>query len=166
MSKKLIITQIRPNPIGKDWGQGIAVHQKVVKENVDFRNDSRETIELNGVGLYHLIFDIQGKASWSLVMTFTGHLKPRETVRVHSGEKRPVTLLSVEDRLGADYHLFTGEDRYTWNNLQGDRPALYDSIEKDWIDETYYDPNPPDGATFVRVGEKLVLAIRRYRALS
>jgi hypothetical protein len=62
---------------------------------------------------------------------------------------------------GADYHVFTGEDEYVWNNRQGDTPLLFNDTTEKTIDKASYDPNPPEGVVLVRAGDKLVTPVSR-----
>jgi hypothetical protein len=89
-------------------------------------------------------------------------LKPGESVRVHSGQKRELSVLYAEDQRGATYHTFSGEDRYTWNNDKGDTAGLFEGNNR--IDKASYDPYPPGGVILQRVGDKLVApaGVRRY----
>lgn len=112
------------------------------------------------MALCHVAYTASG-STWSLVQTFKGTIKPSEIVRVHSGRDRGLSVIRPEDRQGAHYHLFTGEDAYVWNNRQGDRPRLRNNATNQEIDQTYYAPNPPEGVVFVRVGDQLVPAQSR-----
>lgn len=83
-----------------------------------------------------------GKPEWQLITRFSsGMLKPGESVRVHSGQKRDLSVLYAADQHGATYHAFSGEDRYLWNNDKGDRAGLFDGNGK--IDSAWYDRTRP-----------------------
>jgi hypothetical protein len=77
------------------------------------------------------------------------------------GQKRTSRSPALEDLAGADYHLFTGEDEYVWNNRQGDSPLLFVEATKTTIDKASYDSNPPEGVVLVRAGDKLVAPVSR-----
>lgn len=150
---KLLLTSIKPNPIGKDRSQTGATPAQLAAEWVDFRNDGSEPAPLDGVLLYHRAYS-GGTASWARVTRFTGNLPVGKTVRVHAGRVRDLSVIRQEDLVGADYHLFTGEDRYAWNNREGDTPLLYNDRTNTTIDQASYDPFPPEGAVLVRQGAK------------
>lgn len=86
---------------------------------------------------------------------------PGKIVRVHSGQNRELSVVRPDDLAGADYHVFTGDDAYVWNNKQGDTPLLFYDVKKETIDSASYDPNPPEGVVLVRQGDKLVATVAR-----
>jgi len=153
--KKLLITQLKPNPEGIDRSRYGATPAQLGAEWVDFKNTGAIGAKLDGVELYHLAFGA-GRPTWKLVMNFSGTLEAGKVVRVHSGQQRDVSVLRQEDLVSADYHLFSGEDQYVWNNAEGDKAGLWDACAKHWIDQASYDPYPPEGVILVRVGEKLM----------
>lgn len=158
----LTITRIKPNPTGKDRPpHGGPTAEQLAAEWVDFRNDSGRTLSLDGVALYHIVYSTSGRATWSRIMGFKGTLKPSEIVRVHSGRDRGLAVIRAEDRAGATYHLFTGNDAFVWNNRQSDRPRLKNESTNQEIDQAWYAPNPPEGAVLVRVGDQLVRGLAR-----
>jgi len=155
--KTLRVTQLKPNPAGKDrMPDGRATPAQLGGEWVDFRNNGQYAVDMAGVGLYNLAYDRAGNPSWALVTKFKGSLGAGETVRVHSGRIRDVSVLYQEDVRGADHHVFSGEDRYVWNNDKADTARLSDNDGK--IDVAGYDPYPPEGVILVRVGDKLLAA--------
>ena len=159
---KLTIIRAKPNPAGKDRpAQGGPSVAQLAAEWVDFRNDTGVDVALGGVSLWHLTYAPGRAPEWAQIMTFSGTLPAGRIVRVHSGMKRDVSVIRQEDRDGADYHAFTGDDAYVWNNKQGDTPLLFRAAEKSTIDKASYDPNPPEGLVLVRHGDKLVAALSR-----
>jgi len=154
--KTLLVTQLKPNPAGKDRTRyGGATPAQLGAEWVDFKNTGGIGIDLGSVELHHVAFG-NGKRTWRLVTNFKGELGPGKIVRVHAGQQRDLSVLRQEDLLGADHHLFSGEDQCVWNNAEGDTAGLWDSSAKQWIDQASYDPYPPEGIILVRVGDKLV----------
>jgi hypothetical protein len=159
--KSLLLTQIKPNPFGKDRSRHGASAAQLGAEWVDFKNAGTLGVPLDDDVLYHRAFS-GGTSSWKQVMTFSGTLAPGKIVRVHAGRLREVSVLRQEDIDGAHHHLFTGEDQYIWNNAEGDTAGLWDSAVKQWIDQASYDPNPPEGVILVRSGDKFVSGTRQY----
>lgn len=160
--KSITVYRIKPNPTGKDrnrHGSPLSPAQ-LGGEWVDIRNTGASASNTSGVGLYHLAYPASGgKPEYRLVVNLPDcSLKPSEVLRVHSGQRRDLSVLYAEDRTGADWHSFTGEDAYVWNNREGDAPALYEHATKETIDSASYDPNPPEGVVLHRQGTKLVPA--------
>lgn len=159
---KLLLIRIKPNPAGKDRPpHGSPSAAQLAAEWVDFRNDAGVSVGLDEVGLWHLAYSPNHNPEWRRVMGFTGTLTAGQVVRVHSGLKRDVSVIRHEDLVGADHHVFSGEDAYVWNNKQGDSPLLFDEKARQTIDKASYAPNPPEGMVLVRQGEQLVPAFSR-----
>lgn len=159
---RLTIIRIKPNPAGKDRpGHGAPSAAQLAAEWVDFRNDTGQDVSLNNVSLWHLAHALGRKPEWSKVTPFSGTLPAGKIVRVHSGQKRELSVIRPEDLAGADYHVFTGDDAYVWNNKEGDTPLLFNDVKKETIDRASYDPNAPEGAVLVRQGDKLVPSVAR-----
>lgn len=162
--KTLRVTQLKPNPTGKDrTPSGSASPAQLGAEWVDFENTGSAAVNLTGVELYHVAYGPGGKSEWSLITRFSsGTLRPGESVRVHSGRQRDLSVLYEEDQRGATYHTFSGEDRYVWNNDKGDTAGLFDSNGR--IDKASYDPYPLEGVILVRSGDTLLAltGMRRY----
>lgn len=155
--KTLRTSRLKPNPSGKDKNRyGTATATQLGAEWVDIENNGMAAVAMDGVKLYHVAF-VNGKAShWEEIMSFKGTLGAGQVVRVHAGSG-PETALNSEDRSGATYHLFTGHDRYVWNNAEGDTSRLteasgYTEVE---TDKASYDSHPPEGVVLVRSGNKL-----------
>ena len=157
--KTISVYRIKPNPAGKDRSRsGSLASAQLGGEWVDLRNSGLYTLNTNGVGLYHLAYPASGgKPEYRLVVNLPDcTLKPGEVLRVHAGQRRDLSVLNAEDRNGADWHSFTGEDAYVWNNCEGDTPAIYEHAAKETIDSASYDPYPPEGAVLFRQGTKLM----------
>lgn len=159
---RLTIIRIKPNPTGKDRPvHGGPTAQQLAAEWVDFRNDHGQDASLNGVSLWHLTYAPGRAPEWAKIQTFSGTLPAGKIVRVHAGIKRELSVIRPEDLAGADYHVFTGDDAYVWNNKQGDTPLIFVEATKTTLDKTSYDPNPPEGLVLVRVGDKLTTPMSR-----
>lgn len=157
----LTIIRIKPNPVGKDRPpHGGPTAAQLAGEWVDFRNDAGQDVSLNNVGLWHLSYAPNRSPEWQRVMTFTGTLAAGKIVRVHAGQKRELSVIRAEDLAGADYHVFTGEDAYVWNNKPGDTPLLFNETAKQTIDKASYAPNPPEGVVLARQGDQLAPVAR------
>lgn len=160
--KTLNSIRLKPNPVGKDKAKtGSATPAQLGAEWVDIKNVGTASVAMPGVKVYHVAYpaDPRGKRKWELVVTFVaGTLAPGKVVRVHSGEVRDLSVLQAEDRRGADHHIFTGRDRYVWNNAEGDTSRITEPAGTGEVDtdEASYDPDPPEGVTLVRSGRKLV----------
>jgi hypothetical protein len=166
--KTLHVVQLKPNPAGKDRARfDTPAPAQLGAEWVDFKNTGVVAVDLQNVWLYHVAYAPgEPNGHWEEIVDFQGFLPPGQVVRVHSGQKRDTSVLRPEDLLGADYHLFTGKDSYVWNNREGDIAALGDGSVSNLIDRASYDPNPPEGAVLVRVGEKLAPAVAPARAFN
>ena len=154
--------RLKPNPAGKDKDRaGRPIPSQLAAEWVDIKNASSTTVKMDGVTLYHVAFRNGNPSHWEKVIGFKGMLEAGKVVRVHagSGPARP------EDLAGADFHLYTNEDRFVWNNAEGDTSRLTRKVDGDEseIDKASYDPYPPEGVVLQRVGNKLVPAAATAR---
>jgi len=151
----LLIIKAKPNPLGKDrTAYGFVPAIQLAAEWVDFQNVVQNSINLNGVQLYHWAYT-NGKNEWQLAIELSGPLKPGEIVRIHSGGQIPLEQMRYEDRVGVNYHLFTGKN-YIWNNKQKDHPSLWYKPTQQWIDQTEYEAYPIEGKILQRYGNKLI----------
>lgn len=158
---RLTIIRIKPNPASKDRpAHGGPTPAQLAAEWVDFRNDTGRDVSLDGVSLWHLTYAPGRKPEWERIQNFSDTLPAGKIVRVHAGMKRDLSVVRPEDLSGADYHVFTDDDAYVWNNKEGDSPLLFKEAAKETIDKTSYDPNPPEGAVLVRQGDKLAPVAR------
>jgi hypothetical protein len=159
---RLTIIRIKPNPVGKDRVQhGNATPAQLAGEWVDFRNDTGADVSLDGASLWHLTYAPGRVREWEQVASFAFILPAGKIARVHSGQRRDISVVRPEDRAGADLHVFTGKDAYVWNNEQGDTPLLFKAAATTTIDKASYDRNPPEGAILTRQGDKLVPSFAR-----
>ena len=157
----LLIIRIKPNPAGKDRPPyGGPTPEQLAGEWVDFRNDAGQSMPLGSVALYHLAYDMHGQSSWARITGFTGTLPMLKIVRVHAGRERDLSVIRPEDSAGADYHIFTGDDSYVWNNDRGDSPLLQNETKRETIDRTLYAPHPPEGVVLLRQGDRLAPVAR------
>lgn len=154
----LKLVRIKPNPSGKDRPRfGSPSPAQLGAEWIDIQNIGGQAIDLNGVELHHAAYGPGcSNPRWEQVIVLRGSLGAGKTVRVHAGENRPPSVLHLEDFLGADHHVFTGSDRYVWNNTCGDTAGLFCNSIK--LDQASYSPNPPEGQVLVRQGDRFVLA--------
>ena len=124
----------------------------------DVRNDGSGSVRTSGLCLYHLEYPgPEGEPEYRIVATLPEcSLKPGEILRVHSGPRRDLSALDLEDRIGADRHAFTGGEAHLWNRREGDTALLYAQATNETTDSVSYDPNPPEGVVLWRQGPKLV----------
>lgn len=155
--KRLTVTQAKPNPIGKDRFGHLTPNQQLVGEWVDFKNTGDEGYPLTDIALYHIAYTREHpqNGEWHKVMTFNGTLGTNATVRVHSGDEIPSDQLPYEDRVGAEHHLFTG-DNYIWNNDKADTARLRNEVTLAVVDQATYGANPPEGTILKRSGDYLI----------
>ena len=150
--------RLKPNPRGKDRARtsGASAAQ-LGAEWVDLKNTGSSPVTLSGITLYHLAYSrTSSQAEWKEVVALPGSLQAGKVLRIHSGKTRDLSVLNPEDIAGADFHLFSGEDVYVWNNAEGDTAGLWYVVGKTWVDKASYDANPPEGVVLARLGEKLV----------
>jgi hypothetical protein len=153
--KALQITQAKPNPSGKDRGYGDIPASQLGGEWVDYRNTGSEPYDLESILLQHVAYTPQYPSGvWQKVSDFSGILPVGEVVRVHSGAG-PESQLKLEDRIGANYHIFTGKG-YVWNNSRADTARLVNSVSNLMVDKASYQTNPVEGKILKRSGEWLV----------
>lgn len=142
----LYVTRAVPNPRGKDRppSQG-PTNAQLNGEWIEFRNDARTTLSIEGVTVQHHTFDSYCRKSGQEEVTgFTGSLEPGQSIRLHSGTGNP----SWE---GTILHLFVNSRWYLWNNRCGDRVIILNA-RGDWIDWADYAPEPGEGALLQRTG--------------
>ena len=122
------------------------------------KNLGNRNIDLSGVVAKHVAYAPgASQGHWEVVTSFRkGILAPGQVVRVHAGKDRGTGVIRPEDLAGADFHLFTGEDRYVWNNDKADCSSLWIAGQRAPFDSAWYAANPPEGAVLVRSGNNLV----------
>lgn len=149
--------RLKPNPPGKDRARCGGVSQiQLGAEWVDIKNVGQGTVDVTGVRLYHVAYSgpTDRTGTWEEITGFSkGALGVGQVVRVHSGSG-PENILRHEDRVGADYHIFSGKDRYVWNNDRSDRSGIGRSAST-LTDQAWYEANPFEGKVLQRVGDKL-----------
>jgi hypothetical protein len=75
--------------------------------------------------------------------------------------------MDVRDQLGVPLHSYTDSGLFILNNRCGDRLILWakdaaGNRRQPSLDTCAYAPNPPEGATLVRVGDRLVVQTAAY----
>lgn len=156
--KKLLITQAKPNPSGRDRLGNIVPSSQLAGEWVDFKNSGDEDYPLQNIKLHHIAYTAQyPNGAWEEVMGFKGILRVGKVVRVHSGGEIPLDSLFPVDRTGADFHLFTGGN-YIWNNNRSDSPRLVlkQNGQTYEIDRASYNAYPQEGKILKRMGNQLI----------
>jgi len=160
MARPLYIHRLKPNPRGKDHpGFSGPSAVQLAAEWVDIKNIGGTAINTQGIEIYHKVFGPghQITGDWQRLMTLPDfNLPGGNVIRIHSGSRIDLSQLRPEDQAGAEWHCFTGTNRYVWNNKEGDSAALRDVQPQQFIDSATYDPYPPDGVILLRVGNKLV----------
>lgn len=152
----LIITKAKPNPAGKDRvGRNLTLADQLAAEWVDIKNTGGTAVDLSSVELYHWAYPLLRQPEWELVTGFSGVLNAGQTVRVHSGNPISLTQMRVEDKSGAEHHVFTRKN-YVWNNDKADHPLLWYKISRQELDRTSYDAPTQNGKVLMRIGSKLV----------
>jgi hypothetical protein len=151
--------QLKPNPAGKDRTRyGGVTAAQLAAEWVDLKNVGNRNIDVTGVIAKHVAYPPgASQGHWELVTSFTkGILEPGQVIRIHAGKDRGTGVIRQEDLFGANFHLFTGKDRYIWNNDKADCSSLWLAGQRDPFDAAWYTANPPEGAVLVRSGNNLV----------
>lgn len=150
----LQLVRIKPNPRGKDHPKtGPLDPAQLGAEWIDIKNTGTAPISLDGLQLHHAAYGPRcSNPTWERVMSFRGSLGAGKTVRVHAGQNRLPSVLRSEDLAGADHHLFTGDDRYVWNNTCGDTAGLFRNDAR--VDQASYAANPPEGQILYRTGDR------------
>jgi hypothetical protein len=159
--------QLKPNPAGKDRTRyGGMTAAQLAAEWVDLKNVGTKTIDVAGVIVKHVAYSPGAtQGHWEKVLSFgTGHLAVGQVIRIHSGKDRGTDVIRPEDLAGATFHLFTGEDRYIWNNDKADCSSLWVPGQQDPFDEAWYAANPPEGVVLIRSGNNLIPASAGYAA--
>jgi hypothetical protein len=148
--------RLKPNPSGKDRSRFGASSAQLGGEWADIKNVGQRPVDMTGIKLFHVAYSgSYDNGIWQQVINFTqGVLCVGQVVRVHAGSG-PASALKTEDRFGADFHVFTGRDQYTWNNDRGDCAAI-GRTDRELTDQAWYDPYPPEGDVLQRVGNMLL----------
>jgi predicted extracellular nuclease len=157
----LKVVRLKPNPFGKDRTRVGSTAAQLGAEWIDIQNQGSAVLNLSGLDLYHLAYNSSGQSHWEKVLSLTGSLAPRASLRIHSGQNRDLSVLRPEDRVGAYLHTFTGSDAYVWNNREGDTALLWLPSSSTEIDKASYNPNPSEGTILSRSGSELVPEVAR-----
>ena len=149
--------RLKPNPAGKDRTRSGATPAQLAAEWVDLKNVGNQSIDVTGVIAKHVAYAPgASKGHWEVVLSFTkGVLAPGKVIRIHAGQDRGSSVIRTEDMAGAGFHLFTGEDRYIWNNDKADCSSLWVPGQNEPFDSAWYAANTDEGAVLVRVGDSL-----------
>lgn len=152
----ITVTQAKPNPYGKDRIGRLTPSSQLLAEWVDITNIGTYDCNLENLILQHVAYTKEyPNGVYSSIMNFKGILPSGKTIRIHSGHKTDESNMNPEDRNGADYHLFTGED-YVWNNIRNDTARIKDVSIGQGIDAAEYIAPPPEGIILKRRGDMLV----------
>ena len=156
----LKVTQLKPNPSGKDVTFHGALAGQLAGEWVDIANDGVRPFDLRRLNFYHRAYSSRSTWAWALVIdpgaSFQDELHPGQILRIHSGRVREIDVIRPADRVGADRHGFTGRDSYIWNNANADEAAILEPAQRVFLDRAEYAPFPSEGVVLVRIGNALV----------
>jgi hypothetical protein len=158
MSVKVV--RCKPNPAGTDTiAPGRATPAQLGAEWCDVKNVGSAPLDFSNYRLYHVAYTNQG-SEWAPVVDedvrITGSLLAGQTMRIHSGIVRDLSVLRQEDRSGADLHVFTGRDWFIWNNLRNDTAAVWQPAIKQFVDKASYVAPVPGGVVLIRQGDLLL----------
>lgn len=123
----ILLTQIKPNPLGKDRNKNDIPNVQLIKEWIDITNFSNQTENLSGLRLTHktyttpidALFNTAGSNKDSVFLNLNKVvIGANKTIRIHSGDPVLISSLEQEEKSGIDLedHYFTGIQRYSWNN--------------------------------------------------
>lgn len=152
----LVIIQAKPNPTGKDRISHFTPLAQLAGEWVDIKNNTTSGINLSNIEIYHRAYTStypQGK--WEKVFSIDWVLPQGDILRIHSGKEITLSLISYQDRIGADWHAFTGKD-YIWNNDKSDAPLIFNAFTRTTLDKATYSANPLEGKVLIRKGDFLI----------
>ena len=158
----LQIYRAKPNPDGRDRFGSTVPTSQIAGEWVDLLNTGLQPFNLGGVALQHVAYPSPlTMGVWREVMLFPDFsLGVSEILRVHSGRKVDLSVLYPEDQSGAEWHIFTGNNYYVWNNDRGDAARLVVSADDPQrevqLDKAEYISIPPEGVVLSRVGDLLI----------
>lgn len=168
MSSDILIIRAKPNSPGENVDDRTYIEPQYRKagEWFDIKNFSVMPFSLKGIEIYTLEYEKDGP-NWKKVFIFKDDekIKGRKVIRIHSGPPVPLEEMESDDR-GViehnfvkvpiiDKHYFMG-DGYILSNSQMDKIAIYDSIQKKWLDEVYYDKFPSKDVILEREENKLI----------
>ena len=150
--------RLKPNPTGKDRTRHGATAAQLAAEWVDIQNTGKQAVDVTGVVVMHVAYRPgASQGHWEKVLSLPKVvLASGRVIRIHAGQTRPAGVIRPEDLAGADIHLFTGEDRYIWNNDRADCSSLWLPGKNDPFDKAWYAEKPAEGAILLRSGDWLV----------
>ncbi len=152
----LTITQCKPNPLGRDRYAKDIPNSQLAGEWLDFKNFGTTSVNLSEIVLYHTAY-MQNKPNgvWNLMCEFDFTLPAGKSLRVHSGGVVPLYELKPIDRVGCDFHVFTGKG-YTLNNDKPEEIGLLEKKLDKWVDIAKYNAYPKEGRILIRSGDYLI----------
>ncbi len=162
----LQIIQAKPNPAGKYGSKdqnssGTPEPRQLYGEWVDVKNIGADSVHFSTIQVRHALFDDQCFATGETELYWTGgsadFLKPDQVVRIHAGRYDDGSLMSSEDREGADWHGFAECDNFILDLMCGDKIIVTwrDSFEHSYNDWACYAPHPPEDVILKRSGNLL-----------
>lgn len=156
----ILLTQIKPNPLGKDRNRNDIPNVQLVKEWIDITNFSNQPEDLSSLRLTHetypapidALFNAASSLKDSVFLNLNGVvIGANKTIRIHSGDPIIDSSLDQEEKSGIDFgdHYFTGIQRYSWNNT-GDVAKIIrpDNSILDYAEFS----GPTDGKVLKRLG--------------
>jgi len=159
------IVAAKPNPAGKDRFDGVVETSasQVASEWIDLKNANfLHAFNLKGARICKAKEDDSWEDVYSFPDDIDYELGPEKTLRLHSGKVIEISHLFEIDKFGADEHAFT-QKSYVWSNKKGEKIAIF-SGDGGKLDETFYEPYPPEGEILERNDNgKLVFVYREYR---
>jgi hypothetical protein len=141
----LLVTRALPDPAGKDrHALYLPSNDQLNQEWIEFANIGAQPVSVEGVALSHYTFDAYcQRTGEDVLMTLTGTVQPRHSVRFHTGSGTPWNEGTIR-------HLYVGRTNYAWNNRCGDTAVLR-TARGEVLDWASYDPAPPEGVILNRV---------------
>jgi hypothetical protein len=140
----LLVTRALPDPAGKDRTPlYMPSNEQLNQEWIEFANIQAQPFSVEGVALSHYTFDgYCQRTGEDVLMTLTGMVQPRHSVRFHTGSGAPWNEGTIR-------HLYVGRANYAWNNRCGDTAVLRNA-RGEVLDWASYDPAPLQGVILNR----------------
>jgi hypothetical protein len=152
--KKIVITKIKPNPVGKDKVNGKPLPKQLLGEWVEIQNVGDEVIAT--VRLFHTTFDDECNKKTEEYFSSITNIQIGESVRVHTGNRFDESLMAEEDRRGASRNQYVDQTNFRLNNKCGDTITAFIVGVNGSSVSVSYEPNPIEGA-ILEVGNGLTL---------
>ncbi len=160
--RTLSVYRIGPEPRGRGLGMRSAVGSgRYRAEWIDVRNHGSASVRTAGLSLCGVspsAFGETPKFRWVVNLPDCA-LNPSEILRMHSGQQRTLSLLTTEERTGAQWHSFTSQDAFVWDDSGPSSIALYDPAMRRTIDSVLCDPSLLAGVVLERQGERMAAAV-------